>query len=214
MTSFALIDYGSGNVHSAQRALEAAAGDAGVRCDVVLTADPDEVARADKVVLPGVGHFADCMAGLEAQVGLIEAMETAVLKRGAPFLGICVGMQLMADFGTEDGDTRGLGWVHGTVVAIEPGAGLPVPHMGWNALELQGQHPVLADLGEDPHAYFVHSYAFSPEDEAHIAAVSTYGRPLVAAIARDNLFGTQFHPEKSQQVGLRLLANFLRWDPK
>lgn len=213
MQEVALIDYGSGNVHSAQRALEVAADMAGVRCRIELTGEPERVARADRVVLPGVGHFADCMAALRARAGLIEAMERAVLKREVPFLGICVGMQLMADFGAEDGNTRGLGWIHGAVLPIDPGPGLAVPHMGWNALEIRVQHPLLANLGDDPHAYFVHSYAFSPEDETQIVAAATYGRPLTAAIARANLFGTQFHPEKSQQVGLRLLASFLRWDP-
>lgn len=209
----ALIDYGSGNVHSAERALNAAAEMAGVTARVSLTADPDAIARAERIVLPGVGHFADCMAGLEAREGVIDAMEEAVLRQARPFLGICVGMQLMADFGAEDGNTAGLGWIHGAVLAIDPGPGLPVPHMGWNEIRPLQRHPVLMDLGEHPHAYFVHSYAFSPEDETQIAAAAHYGRPFAAAIARENLFGTQFHPEKSQQVGLRLLANFLDWRP-
>lgn len=213
MKTVALIDYGSGNVHSAARALDAAARLAKLKREVRLTADPDEIADADRIVLPGVGHFADCMAGLAARDGVIEAMERVVLRRGVPFLGICVGMQLMADFGLEDGETRGLGWIHGQVRAIEPGPGFCVPHMGWNELELRLAHPVLEGLGPDPHAYFVHSYAFVPENEDEIAATCDYGAPIVAAIARDNLFGTQFHPEKSQEVGLRLLANFLRWDP-
>jgi glutamine amidotransferase len=213
MQKVALIDYDSGNVHSAERALVEAARLAGKRADIQLTADPEFISRADRIVLPGVGHFAQCKGELEARPGVIEAMEDAVHDRGKPFLGICVGMQLLADFSLEDGETAGLGWVHGMVQPIEPGPGLPIPHMGWNSLEIRMDHPVLDGLGEDPHAYFVHSYALSPEDESQIAALTEYGRPIVAAVARDNVFGTQFHPEKSQAVGLKLLSNFLTWKP-
>ncbi|MCI4643682.1 MAG: imidazole glycerol phosphate synthase subunit HisH [Hyphomonadaceae bacterium] len=213
MQTVALIDYDSGNVHSAQRALVEAARLADKRVNVQLTADPGIISRADRIVLPGVGHFAQCKGELAARTGVIEAMDEAVHRKGRPFLGICVGMQLLADFSLEDGETSGLGWIHGMVQPIEPGAGLRIPHMGWNGLEICQRHPVLDDLGEDPHAYFVHSYALSPEDEGQIAALADYGRPIVAAVARENIFGTQFHPEKSQAVGLKLLSNFLSWRP-
>lgn len=213
MQSVALIDYSSGNVHSAERALAEAARLADVSVEVELTADPEVIAKADRIVLPGVGHFAQCKSALEAREGVIEAMERSVFNRATPFLGICVGMQLLADFSFEDGEAAGLGWVHGAVRAIDPGPGHPVPHMGWNALDLLHEHHVLSGLGPDPHVYFVHSYALSPENENHIAAVTEYGRPIVAAVARDTIFGTQFHPEKSQRVGLKLLSNFLTWAP-
>lgn len=172
MQSVALIDYDSGNVHSAQRALVEAARLAGVDAKVELTADPDVISRSDRIVLPGVGHFAQCKAALAARKGVIEAMEQAVFNRATPFLGICVGMQLLADFSLEDGEGRGLGWIHGAVQPIDPGPGHRVPHMGWNVLELRGNHHVLSGLGKDPHAYFVHSYALSPENETHIAALT------------------------------------------
>ncbi|MFN4024632.1 MAG: imidazole glycerol phosphate synthase subunit HisH [Hyphomonas sp.] len=207
MTRVALIDYGSGNLHSCARALAAAEG------NVTVTADPAEVARAGRIVLPGVGHFADCAGALRAIDGMVEALEEAVLRQGRPFLGICVGMQLMADMGLEDGETRGLGWIHGLVEALEPAPGLPVPHVGWNELILPHNHPLLAGLGDNPHAYFTHSYVFRPENEDEAAAWCDYGGVFAAAVARDNLFGTQFHPEKSQRVGLTLLANFLKWTP-
>ncbi|MFN4100925.1 MAG: imidazole glycerol phosphate synthase subunit HisH [Pararhodobacter sp.] len=210
MTRTALIDYGSGNLHSCARALAAAADNAG---DVTVTALPDEIARAERIVLPGVGHFADCAGALRAIPGMVEALEEAVLQKGRPFLGICVGMQLMADTGLEDGETRGLGWIHGLVEGLEAGPGLPVPHVGWNALRLPRPHPVLAGLGDQPHAYFTHSYVFRPEDETDAAAWCEYGGAFAAAVAHDNLIGTQFHPEKSQRVGLTLLANFLKWKP-
>ncbi|MEM9738920.1 MAG: imidazole glycerol phosphate synthase subunit HisH [Pseudomonadota bacterium] len=213
MQTVALIDYESGNVHSAKRALVEAARLAGIETHVVLTADPDAIARADRVVLPGVGHFAQCKAALAARDGVIGAMEQAIFNKATPFLGICVGMQLLADFSLEDGEVRGLGWVHGAVQAIDPGPGHRIPHMGWNLLELRGEHHVLGGLDKEPHAYFVHSYALSPENENHIVALCEYGRPIVAAVARDTIFGTQFHPEKSQGVGLKLLTNFLTWTP-
>jgi glutamine amidotransferase len=165
-------------------------------------------------VLPGVGHFADCAAELAARDGVTEAMIEAVFRKGVPFLGICVGMQLMADVGREDVETRGLGWMPGAVERIRPkDPALPVPHMGWNVLTDMQPHPLLAGLGPEPHVYFVHSYAITPANAAHIAARSDYGGPFAAAVARDNLFGTQFHPEKSQRAGQILLASFLRWKP-
>jgi len=211
--SSALIDYQSGNTHSAERALVEAARLAGRPSRVVLTGEAEAIAGADRIVLPGVGHFAQCKGALADRTGLLEALEAAVMDKARPFLGICVGMQLLADFSLEDGETRGLGWVHGAVQPIDPGPGHRIPHMGWNSLQLRQDHPVLRGLGPDPHAYFVHSFALSPEDERDIAALAEYGRPLVAAVARDNIFGTQFHPEKSQAVGLGLLANFLDWSP-
>ncbi|MFN3911470.1 imidazole glycerol phosphate synthase subunit HisH [Hyphomonas sp.] len=210
MSRVALIDYGSGNLHSCGRALVAAAGGGH---DIQITARPEDLAGADRIVLPGVGHFADCAGALRAIPGLIEALEEAVLTRGRPFLGICVGMQLMAGLGLEDGETPGLGWIHGLVEGLVPAPGLPVPHVGWNELAFAGDHPVLAGLGPQPHAYFTHSYVFRPEDEADVAAWCSYGAPFAAALARGNLFGTQFHPEKSQTVGLTILSNFLRWSP-
>lgn len=210
MSRVALIDYGSGNLHSCGRALVAAAAGAH---DIQITARPEDLAAADRIVLPGVGHFADCAGALRAIPGLIDALEDAVLKRARPFLGICVGMQLMADLGLEDGETRGLGWIHGLVEGLVPAPGLPVPHVGWNELDLPYPHPILEDLGDNPHAYFTHSYVFRPEEESTVAAACTYGEPFAAAVAQANLFGTQFHPEKSQKVGLTILANFLKWAP-
>lgn len=213
MRMIALIDYGSGNLHSAERALRKASVNAKKTREIRVTSDPDAILNADRIVLPGVGHFGDCIANLRAKDGLVEALEQAVLKQGKPFLGICVGMQMLADFGFEDGEHKGLGWVHGTVGQIEPGPGYHIPHMGWNSLNIAQNHPVLADLGDDPHAYFVHSYGLSAEDDGNIAAVTDYGYPLTAAVARDNIFGTQFHPEKSQRVGLQILSNWMLWNP-
>lgn len=217
MTRLAIIDYGSGNVRSVQRALEAAANHFEIPLTVALTDDPDRIRQADRIVLPGVGHFADCAAGLAARTGVTEALNEAVFRSRRPFLGVCVGMQLMADVGREDVETRGLGWIPGAVERITPkgadGADLPVPHMGWNVLTDLKPHPVLAGLKADPHVYFVHSYAIKAEHTAHVAARCDYGGKFTAAVARDNLFGTQFHPEKSQQAGQTILANFLRWKP-
>ncbi|MEL7128385.1 MAG: imidazole glycerol phosphate synthase subunit HisH [Pseudomonadota bacterium] len=213
MKTIALIDYGSGNIHSAARALRVAANNAKKTREIKVTSDPDALRYADRIVLPGVGHFADCAANLRAKDGLIDALEAEVLEGGKPFLGICVGMQLMAARGLEDGETPGLGWIGGDVAEITPGPGHPVPHMGWNTLITDRQHPVLAGLGEDPHVYFVHSYAFQTEDRGHTLAETDYGTHFAAAVGRDNLFGTQFHPEKSQQAGLKLLSNFILWQP-
>ena len=213
MANLALIDYGAGNLHSAERALRAAATLSDVDCSIIVTSDAETAAKAERIVLPGVGHFADCAKGLLALDGMVSALEAAVLKRGVPFLGICVGMQLMATRGLEDGATAGLGWIAGDVDRITPAGGLVVPHMGWNDLDLRGDHPVLSGLGDDPHVYFTHSYAFRPESTDCITATADYGGEIVAAVGRDNIFGTQFHPEKSQRVGQKLLANFLEWSP-
>ncbi|MDP3737339.1 MAG: imidazole glycerol phosphate synthase subunit HisH [Hyphomonadaceae bacterium] len=214
MTRLAIIDYGSGNVRSVSRALESAAAGAGITLQTDLTDDPDRIRRADRIVLPGVGHFADCAAGLIAREGVIDALTEAVFRKGVPFLGVCVGMQLMADVGREDVETKGLGWIPGAVERLKPkDASLPVPHMGWNVLTNLSDHKVLAGLGDEPHVYFVHSYALTPEKSVHVAARCDYGGSFTAAVARDNIFGTQFHPEKSQQAGQRLLANFLAWKP-
>ena len=214
--STAIIDYGSGNLHSALKSFERSATEVGAG-EVILTSDPDLVRRADHIVLPGVGAYADCRRGLDAVPGMVEALEDTVIRKGRPFLGICVGMQLMASRGLEHQVTQGLGWIPGDVTAIEPSdPSLRVPHMGWNTLEPQRPHALLegiptGDLGL--HAYFVHSYHFVPSDPAHIIARTQYGGPVVAMVGRDNLAGTQFHPEKSQKLGLALIANFLRWRP-
>ncbi|PZO90196.1 MAG: imidazole glycerol phosphate synthase subunit HisH [Sphingomonas sanxanigenens] len=198
--TLALIDYGAGNLHSVHNALKAAGA-----TDVAVTADPDAVLAADRIVLPGVGAFAACMGGLQAIPGMIEALGEAALAKGKPFLGICVGMQLMADTGLEHGETAGLGWVRGRVGALAA-SHVKVPHMGWNDVRPIGGHPLLA-AGE---AYFLHGYAFVGED---VLAVTDHGGPVVAAIGRDNLIGVQFHPEKSQRYGIDLLARFLEWRP-
>lgn len=215
--SVAIVDYGSGNLHSAAKAFERAAREAGLGAAVAVTSDPDRVARADRVVLPGVGAFADCRRGLDAVPGMAEALEEAVREQGKPFLGICVGMQLMATRGLEHETTLGLDWIPGDVAAIEPDdATLKIPHMGWNTLDAGRVHPLLAGIetGEDGlHAYFVHSYALQADRPEDVVATASYGGPVTAVVARDNLAGTQFHPEKSQALGLRLIANFLRWSP-
>lgn len=221
--SVVIIDYGSGNLRSAAKAFERAARESGLARTISVTDDPEAVSRADRLVLPGVGAFADCRAGLEARAGLVEAMREAVEVRAIPFLGICVGMQLMATRGLEHRETAGFGWIPGDVVAIRPAdPALKIPHMGWNALRiLASGHPVFAGLeedeagaaGEGPHAYFVHSYHLEAEDHGHVLATVDYGGAITAAVGRDNLVGTQFHPEKSQRTGLRLIANFLDWSP-
>ncbi|NNM71027.1 imidazole glycerol phosphate synthase subunit HisH [Enterovirga aerilata] len=213
----AIVDYGSGNLNSAARAFERAARESGSGEDIVVTSDPDLVGRADRVVLPGVGAFADCRRGLDAIPGMVEAMRDAVIGRGHPFLGICVGMQLMATRGLEHETTPGLDWIGGDVAPIQPDdPGLKIPHMGWNTLHPQKDHPLTDGIPLGPeglHAYFVHSYALQPRDGDEVVAISAYGGPVTAMVARDNLAGTQFHPEKSQELGLRLIANFLRWRP-
>jgi imidazole glycerol-phosphate synthase subunit HisH len=213
----AIIDYGSGNLHSAAKAFERAAREQGSDLAIKVTARPEDVADAERIVLPGVGAFADCKRGLEDVPGMIEALEEAVQGRGKPFLGICVGLQLMAERGLEHGVTPGLGWIKGEVRAIAPSdPALKIPHMGWNTLHPQRDHPLTdgIDLGpEGLHAYFVHSYALQPRNSDDLVAVSAYGGPVTAIVARENMAGTQFHPEKSQLLGLSLIGNFLRWRP-
>ena len=213
----AIIDYGSGNLHSAAKAFERAAREQGSELAIKVTARPEDVADADRIVLPGVGAFADCKRGLEEVPGMIDALEEAVQERGKPFLGICVGLQLMAERGLEHGVTPGLGWIKGEVRAIAPSdPDLKVPHMGWNTLRVVRANPLLEGVptGEGGlHAYFVHSYHLVPEEKADLVASTDYGGPITAFVAKDNMAGTQFHPEKSQKLGLVLIANFLRWKP-
>ena len=210
-----VVDYGSGNLRSAAKALERAALDAGLSATVEVSPEPTAVRRADRIVLPGVGAFGDCRHGIEALDGMIEALNESVIGAGRPFLGICVGMQLLADAGLEHGRHPGLGWVAGEVVALDPGdKALKIPHMGWNELSLCAPgHRVFQGLESGSHVYFVHSFVFRPDDAASVLAEVDYGGPLAAAVGRDNMIGTQFHPEKSQRTGLRLLANFLKWTP-
>jgi glutamine amidotransferase len=215
--SVAIIDYGSGNLRSASKAFERAAREAGFAGAIKVTRDPEEVAEAERIVLPGVGAFADCRRGLDAVPGLLEAMETAVLTKGRPFFGICVGMQLMAARGLEHEITKGLGWIEGDVGLIEPDdPQLKIPQMGWNTLDLLKPHPLFAGIPTGPqglHAYFVHSYAYKDTASAAVVAATNYGGPVTAVVGRDNMLGTQFHPEKSQALGLALIANFLKWRP-
>ncbi|MBV8504215.1 MAG: imidazole glycerol phosphate synthase subunit HisH [Alphaproteobacteria bacterium] len=210
----AIVDYGSGNLRSAAKAFERAAHENEIRAEVNVTSAPEAIAAADRVVLPGVGAFADCRRGLMAVSGLEAALHEAVTIRARPFLGICVGMQLMAEAGREFETIEGLGWIAGEVTAIEPAdVRLKIPHMGWNEIEPRSAHPLLAGLGAGAHAYFVHSYHFRLADAADLVASTDYGGLLAAVVGRDNLAGTQFHPEKSQEAGLRLISNFLRWRP-
>ena len=215
--SVAIVDYGSGNLHSAAKAFERAARETGHSQPIVVTNDPAAVARADRVVLPGVGAFADCRRGLDEISGMIDALEQSVRKNGKPFFGICVGMQLMAERGREYQVTPGLGWIAGEVDRITPSdPGLKIPHMGWNTLSMLKMHPLLADIPLGPdglHGYFVHSYELKPARRGDLVAQADYGGPLTAIVGRDNMVGTQFHPEKSQRLGLALIANFLRWTP-
>ncbi|MBV6633991.1 MAG: imidazole glycerol phosphate synthase subunit HisH [Alphaproteobacteria bacterium] len=214
-----VVDYGSGNLRSVAKAVEKAAGDVGHTARIDVTADPKAVAQADRIVLPGQGAFADCRAGLAAVPGLIDALREHVEQHERPLFGICVGMQLFADEGHEHGKHPGFSWVGGTVDPITEIAGaavngLKIPHMGWNALSLdQADHPVLAGVDAGDHVYFAHSYAFQAADHGHLLAHADYGVPLTAMVGRDHIVGTQFHPEKSQAAGLRLLANFLTWRP-
>ena len=213
----AIVDYGSGNLHSAAKAFERAAHDVGRDRTIRVTGDPDVVARADRVVLPGVGAFADCRRGLDAVPGMVEALEQAVRRNGHPFIGICVGMQLLAERGREYEVTEGLGWIAGEVDRITPGdPDLKIPHMGWNTLNVARAHPLLDGLTLGPeglHAYFVHSYALNPSRPSDLVAQTDYGGAVTAIVGRDNIVGTQFHPEKSQKLGLMLIANFLKWKP-
>jgi imidazole glycerol-phosphate synthase subunit HisH len=207
-----IIDYGSGNLRSAAKAFERAAAQSDVEIAIEVTGDAAAVARADRIVLPGQGAFADCRRGLDSVPGLAAALEDRVRGQGVPFFGICVGMQLMAERGLEHRITPGLGWIEGDVVAIE-GPGLRIPQMGWNDLELQRAHPVLAGVATGMHTYFVHGYQLACRRREDVLATVTYGGPVTAAVARDNMVGTQFHPEKSQATGLRMIGNFLRWRP-
>lgn len=211
----AIIDYGSGNLRSAAKAFERAISESGAATPVVVTSDPAQVAKAERIVLPGVGAFADCMAGLSGLPGMVETLAECVLEKGRPFLGICVGMQLLASLGREHGTHRGLGWIEGEVVALEAAdPALKIPQMGWNELAIpEKPHPLLAGLAPGRHAYFVHSYHFRPEDPGHVLATVEYGGEVVAMVGRDNIVGTQFHPEKSQETGLAVIANFLKWRP-
>jgi glutamine amidotransferase len=209
--SIAVVDYGAGNLRSVEKALARAGG------DVVVTGDPDVVAKADRVVLPGDGAFPDCRAALGQASGLGEALDEVVTRRGRPFLGICIGMQMLATVGEEYEPTDGLDWIPGRVRRIAPGdARLKVPHMGWNTLERRRDHPLVEGLALGPdglHAYFLHAYHLVPDDAADVVASAAYGGPVTALVARGNVAGAQFHPEKSQRLGLALLATFLRWAP-
>ena len=215
--SVAVIDYGSGNLHSAAKAFERAARTMENPQEVVVTRDPETVYRADRIVLPGVGAFADCRRGLDAVNGMADALTEAVRNKARPFFGICVGMQLMATRGKEHVITEGLNWIEGDVVKIVPDdENLKIPHMGWNTLDLVQEHPVLERLPLGPkgrHAYFVHSYHLDPANEANVLARADYGGPVTAIVAKDTAIGTQFHPEKSQRFGLALISNFLKWKP-
>jgi glutamine amidotransferase len=211
-----IVDYGSGNLRSAEKAFQRAVAEAGLALEVVVTDAAERVARAERVVVPGVGAFADCRNGLRAVDGMWQAVEEAAIGRGRPFLGICIGMQLMAEVGLEHGRHAGFGWIAGEVEAIHPAdPALKVPHMGWNTLELPAgrPHPLFAGIDNGAYVYFLHSYHFEPDDPAAVLARADYGGPVVAAAGRDNLAGTQFHPEKSQAVGLAVIRNFLEWRP-
>jgi glutamine amidotransferase len=215
--SVAIIDYGSGNLHSAAKAFERAAAEAGLASTIRVTSDTAEVRAADRIVLPGVGAFADCRRGLDAVPGMVEALQEVVREKQRPFLGICVGMQLLASRGLEYTVTPGLGWIPGDVALIVPeDQSLKIPHMGWNTLHRQDDHVLLDGIETGPeglHAYFVHSYALTPEKPEDVLALTDHGGPVTAIVARDNIVGTQFHPEKSQKLGLKLIANFLGWKP-
>lgn len=208
-----IIDYNSGNIHSAEKSFQRMATEVNGG-PVVVTSDPDVVRKADRIVLPGVGAFADCRQGLASFDGLFEAVEEKVLQ-GAPFLGICVGMQMMATVGREHGhDTKGFDWIGGEVVEMQPNdPDLKVPHMGWNELNLRREHPLFEGISTGDHAYFVHSYHLAPTNPNHLLADVDYGGAVTAVVGRDNMIGTQFHPEKSQKTGLRFIGNFLHWNP-
>ncbi len=214
MAKVALIDYGSGNLRSAEKALARAAAEHATGHEIIVTDKPEIARAAERVVLPGVGAFADCMSGLNALPGMVDALRDAVLKRGVPFLGICVGMQLLAEVGREFGDHTGLGWIKGDVVRMTPDdPNLKIPHMGWNELSLARSHALFEGVASGDHAYFVHSFVIRPRETSDVLATADHGGRFAAAVGRDNIAGTQFHPEKSQSVGLTLLTNFLRWRP-
>jgi len=208
--TIAVIDYGAGNLRSVARSFERMSQET-TRADIQITSDADVVRKADRIVLPGVGTFSDCRTGLDALPGMHEALEERVIKEGVPFFGICVGMQLMAEVGLEHGETPGFGWLKGTVERLNPDSTkFKVPHMGWNNLILNKPHPILKDITPETHVFFVHSYAMKTPD---VLATTNHGQVITAAVGRDNLFGTQFHPEKSQSAGLQIIANFLKWKP-
>jgi len=217
MSNCIIIDYGSGNLRSAEKAFERAASEAGLVTNILVSDDPELVRTADRVVLPGVGAYGDCARGLRAVDGMVDALQEAVIKQAKPFFGICVGMQLMSTEGHEHGTHEGLGWIGGTVDALEPSDdSLKIPHMGWNELQITEEassHPVLKDIAAGDHAYFVHSYHFMAENPDHVLAHVGYGGQVTAVVGRDNMIGTQFHPEKSQAVGLNLISHFLNWAP-
>lgn len=217
MQRVVIIDYGSGNLHSAAKAIERAARESGQPSEIIVSPDPKEVARADRIVLPGVGAYADCKRGLDRVPGLIDTLEDAVRRKGRPFLGICVGMQLLSERGLEFEVTKGLGWIKGEVKAITPNdPALKIPHMGWNTLTVCKTHALLEGIatGENGlHAYFVHSFHLAAKDKNVVIAETDYGGPVTAMVADGNIAGTQFHPEKSQTLGLKLLGNFLGWKP-
>ncbi|MCB1465714.1 MAG: imidazole glycerol phosphate synthase subunit HisH [Rhizobiaceae bacterium] len=213
----AIIDYGSGNLRSATKAFERAAREHGIDAEIDLTADAERVRTADRIVLPGVGAYADCRAGLDAVEGMVEAIQEAAIRNARPFLGICVGMQLMSDRGLEKTTSEGFGWISGDVKEITPSdPALKIPQIGWNTIHVKQRHPILAGIPTGPdglHAYFVHSYHLDATNTEQLVAVTDYGGPVTAIVARDNLVGTQFHPEKSQVLGLALITNFLTWKP-
>ena len=211
----AIIDYGSGNLRSAQKAFERASNELGLNAKIIVTSHADLVAKADRIVLPGVGAYGDCRRGLDVISGMVDALNDTVILKARPFFGICVGMQLMASRGLEKETTQGLGWISGDVVPIEPDdETLRIPQIGWNTLEPHHSHAVLTGIPLGPdgwHAYFVHSYHLSVTKPAELIATTDYGMALTAMVGRDNMIGTQFHPEKSQKLGLKLIANFLEW---
>ena len=210
----AIIDYGSGNLRSATKAFERAAREAGIAAEIDLTDKADRVASADRIVLPGVGAYADCRRGLNAVPGMVEALRDVVENRAHPFLGICVGMQLMSSRGLEKTVTEGLGWIRGDVVKMTPSdPGLKIPQIGWNTLDRRHPHPLFDGIPETLHAYFVHSYHLAAENREDVVATVDYGGPMTAFVANGNKAGAQFHPEKSQTLGLALITNFLRWKP-
>ncbi len=217
MSTIAIIDYGAGNLHSAAKAFERVAVERGQGDVISVTSDPQIVRVADRIMLPGVGAFADCKAGLDALEGMVEVLEERVIKGGVPFLGVCVGMQLLASEGREKTVTQGLGWIPGAVEKITPAdPTLKIPHMGWNTITTTRPHALLEGIETGPnglHAYFVHSYHLKTDRAETLIATTDYGGALTACVGRDNIFGTQFHPEKSQALGLKLIENFLGWTP-
>jgi len=213
----AIIDYGSGNLRSATKAFERASREAGINAEIILTSDAEAVRNADRIVLPGVGAYADCLAGLLAVPGMMEAIDEVAVQRARPFLGICVGMQLMSERGLEKKISKGFGWIAGDVKEIEPNdPSLKIPQIGWNTITLRQEHALFEGIPTGPqglHAYFVHSYHLDAKRPEQVLATTDYGGPVTAAVANGNRAGTQFHPEKSQTLGLALIANFLRWRP-